>query len=136
MAQIINFSDTSQPTDDALTDLQDLLNDKLQGVETEIAKHMQSAAELIPAISDHLIGAGGKRLRPLLTLSAARISGYHGKDDVTMAAAVEFCIPLPYFMMMSSMIAICAAAKKRPAPFGEIRPAFWSETFCWVRRFA
>ena len=90
MAQIINFSDTPQTTDDALVDLQDLFSDKLQGVETEIAKHMQSAAELIPAISDHLIGAGGKRLRPLLTLSAARLSGYQGKDDITMAAAVEY----------------------------------------------
>ena len=90
MAQIINFSDTPQKTDDALTDLQHLFSDKLQGVETEIANHMQSAAELIPAISDHLIGAGGKRLRPLLTLSAAQISGYQGKDDITMAAAVEY----------------------------------------------
>ena len=90
MAQIINFSDTSQPTDDALVDLQDLFSDKLQGVETEIANHMQSAASLIPDISDHLIGAGGKRLRPLLTLSAARLSGYQGKDDITMAAAVEY----------------------------------------------
>lgn len=90
MAQIINFSDTSQPTDDALADLQDLFSDKLQGVEAEIAKHMQSAADLIPAITDHLIGAGGKRLRPLLTLSAAQISGYGGKDDITMAAAVEY----------------------------------------------
>ncbi len=90
MAQIINFSDTSRPTDDALAALQELFAAKLHGVETEIAKHMQSAADLIPAISDHLIGAGGKRLRPLLTLSAAQISGYQGKDDVTMAAAVEY----------------------------------------------
>ena len=90
MAQIINFSDTSQPTDDALVDLQDLFSDKLQGVETEIANHMQSAASLIPDISDHLIGAGGKRLRPLLTLSAARLSGYQGKNDITMAASVEY----------------------------------------------
>lgn len=90
MAQIINFSDTSRPTDDALAALQELFSAKLQGVETEIAKHMQSAADLIPAISDHLIGAGGKRLRPLLTLSAAKLAGYDGKDDVTMAAAVEY----------------------------------------------
>lgn len=90
MAQIIHFSDTSRQTDDALAALQALFGNKLQGVETEIAKHMQSAADLIPAISDHLIGAGGKRLRPLLTLSAAKLAGYQGKDDVTMAAAVEY----------------------------------------------
>lgn len=90
MAQIFNFSDSAGPTDDALAELQGLFADKLRYVETEIAKHMQSAADLIPDISDHLIGAGGKRLRPLLTLSAARLSGYQGDDDVTMAAAVEY----------------------------------------------
>ena len=90
MAQIINISDTPRQTEDALDALQSLFSDKLQGVETEIAKHMQSAAELIPEITDHLIGAGGKRLRPLLTLSAARLSGYDGKFDVIMAASVEY----------------------------------------------
>ena len=45
---------------------------------------------LIPEVSDHIIGAGGKRLRPLLTLSAARIAGYRGNHHITMAAAVEF----------------------------------------------
>ncbi|MGC6534841.1 MAG: polyprenyl synthetase family protein [Parvibaculales bacterium] len=90
MAEIINFSESARPTDDALTDLHKLFATDLDGVEAEIAKHMQSAAEMIPAISDHLIGAGGKRLRPLLTLSAARLAGYQGKHHVTMAAAVEY----------------------------------------------
>ena len=45
---------------------------------------------MIPAISEHLIGAGGKRLRPLLTLSAARLSDYAGHHHITMAAAVEY----------------------------------------------
>ncbi len=90
MAEIINFSETTRGTDDALTDLQSLFADDLQKTELEISKHMQSAADLIPAISDHLIGAGGKRLRPLLTLSAAKLCGYEGQSHITMAAAVEY----------------------------------------------
>ncbi len=92
MAEIINFSETAHATDDVLGELQLLFADELRGVEDTIAKHMHSAATLIPDISEHLIGAGGKRLRPLLTLSAARLSG-HEKDDthpILMAAAVEY----------------------------------------------
>ena len=90
MTKIINFSESRRSTDDALSDLQTLFADDLQKVEQAIAHHMQSAAALIPEIGDHLIGAGGKRLRPLLTLSAARLSGYAGQDHITMAAAVEY----------------------------------------------
>ena len=90
MAEIINFSETARPTDDALAELQALFAEELKGVERAIADHMHSAAELIPAVSDHLIGAGGKRLRPLLTLSAARLCDYQGSHDIIMAAAVEY----------------------------------------------
>lgn len=90
MTKIINFSESRRHTDDALSDLQALFGDELRRVETEISNHMKSAAALIPEIGDHLIGAGGKRLRPLLTLSAARLSGYDGDDHITMAAAVEY----------------------------------------------
>ncbi len=90
MAEIINFSETTRGTDNALADLQSLFADDLQRTELQISKHMQSAADLIPAISDHLIGAGGKRLRPLLTLSAAKLCGYKGDGHITMAAAVEY----------------------------------------------
>ena len=90
MTKIINFSESRRHTDDALSDLLVLFGDDLQQVEQAIADHMKSAADLIPTISRHLIGAGGKRLRPLLTLSAARMTGYQGKDHITMAAAVEY----------------------------------------------
>jgi len=47
-------------------------------------------APRIPEISAHLIEAGGKRLRPILTLAAARLCGYEGEDHVKLAATVEF----------------------------------------------
>lgn len=47
-------------------------------------------APRIPEVTAHLVEAGGKRLRPLLTLAAARMLGYPGDDHVKLAATVEF----------------------------------------------
>lgn len=47
-------------------------------------------APLIPQVTAHLIDAGGKRLRPMLVLSAARLLGYRGRDHLLLAATVEF----------------------------------------------
>ena len=55
-----------------------------------IKKGMASSVELIPDLARHLIESGGKRLRPLLTLAAAKAGGYEGDGHVRLAAAVEF----------------------------------------------
>ncbi len=57
-----------------------------------IRDRMASDVPLIPALADHLIAAGGKRLRPMLTIAAARASGGdRGIDSpLKLAAAVEF----------------------------------------------
>lgn len=47
-------------------------------------------APRIPEVTAHLVDAGGKRLRPLLTLAAARLCGYQGPYHVHLAATVEF----------------------------------------------
>ena len=47
-------------------------------------------APRIPEVTAHLVEAGGKRLRPLLTLAAARLCGYDGEHHVRLAATVEF----------------------------------------------
>ncbi|MEM1040652.1 MAG: polyprenyl synthetase family protein [Pseudomonadota bacterium] len=49
-----------------------------------------SDVEMIPEVAKHLIDSGGKRLRPMLTLSAATLCGYQGDAHVTLAASVEF----------------------------------------------
>ena len=47
-------------------------------------------APRIPEVTSHLIGAGGKRLRPMLTLAAARLFDYSGSKHLKLAATVEF----------------------------------------------
>ena len=54
------------------------------------ARMASEHAPRIPQVTAHLVEAGGKRLRPLLTLAAARLSGYEGPYHVHLAATVEF----------------------------------------------
>jgi octaprenyl-diphosphate synthase len=71
--------------------LSEALADDMAAVNTLIAARMASEhAPRIPEVTAHLVGAGGKRLRPMLTLAAARMCGYEGADHVNLAATVEF----------------------------------------------
>ena len=62
----------------------------MAGVDALITDRLQSPVPVIPALADHLIAAGGKRLRPLLTVAAARLAGGEGDACLKLAAAVEF----------------------------------------------
>ncbi len=62
----------------------------MAGVDALIADRLQSPVSVIPALAEHLIEAGGKRLRPLLTVAAARLVGGGGEGALKLAAAVEF----------------------------------------------
>jgi octaprenyl-diphosphate synthase len=75
---------------DALTVLMDLLHDDLAACNRTIVARMDSPVALIPQLAAHIVAAGGKRLRPLLTLAAARLCGYAGERHVKLAACVEF----------------------------------------------
>ena len=71
--------------------LADALSSKMGAVNTLIRDRMASEnAPRIPEVTAHLVEAGGKRLRPLLTLATARLCGYDGEHDVRLAATVEF----------------------------------------------
>lgn len=67
-----------------------LLSHELLATEAEIALRMHSPVGLIPDVAHHLVDAGGKRLRPILTLAAAKICGGGGTPAVKLATAVEF----------------------------------------------
>ncbi|MBB4837629.1 octaprenyl-diphosphate synthase [Sphingomonas kyeonggiensis] len=59
-------------------------------VNAVILDRMQSEIPLIPELAGHLIAGGGKRMRPMLTLAAARLLNYPGTRHHRLAAAVEF----------------------------------------------
>jgi len=70
--------------------LMDLVGDDLKQVNQTILDRMHSPIALIPQLAGHIIAAGGKRLRPLLTLGAAKLVGYEGDRHITLAACIEF----------------------------------------------
>jgi octaprenyl-diphosphate synthase len=67
-----------------------LLAEDLAAVDALIHHHMASPVGVIPNLAAHLIDAGGKRIRPLITLAAARLLGGGGDGPRKLAAAVEF----------------------------------------------
>lgn len=71
--------------------LADLLTTDMEAVNRLIRARMASEhAPRIPEVTAHLVEAGGKRLRPMLTLAAAHICGYGGPYHIHLAATVEF----------------------------------------------
>ncbi|NNF23866.1 MAG: polyprenyl synthetase family protein [Rhodobacteraceae bacterium] len=71
--------------------LADHLAEDMAAVDALIRERMVSQhAPRIPEVSAHIVGAGGKRLRPMLTLAAAEMCGYQGAYHRHLAATVEF----------------------------------------------
>ncbi|MGH1369683.1 MAG: polyprenyl synthetase family protein [Maritimibacter sp.] len=67
------------------------LSDDLKAVERMIRERTTSKnAPRIPEVTAHLMEAGGKRLRPMLTIASARLCGYEGDKHIQLATAVEF----------------------------------------------
>jgi octaprenyl-diphosphate synthase len=91
LAVIVKFDDGrkkgQRPNIDALVAL---TADDLTQVNQLIVQRMQSKVELIPRLAGHIVAAGGKRLRPMLTLAAARLCGFEGTRHHALAAVVEF----------------------------------------------
>jgi len=85
---------TVQGAEDALSALVTLVGDDLEACNRAIVQRMDSPVALIPQLAAHIVAAGGKRLRPLLTLASARLCGYAGTAGrarhVDLAACVEF----------------------------------------------
>jgi octaprenyl-diphosphate synthase len=80
-------NEARQPSLDALIRL--TAND-IEEVNKAILVRAQSHVELIPELAGHLINSGGKRIRPMLTVAAARMCGFEGTHHVKLATSVEF----------------------------------------------
>ena len=89
MALLANASQTAKGRA-SLDRLNALVAADLVQVNAVILARMQSPVALIPQLAGHIIAAGGKRLRPMLTLASSRLCGYRGDRHVALAAAVEF----------------------------------------------
>jgi octaprenyl-diphosphate synthase len=66
-----------------------LVGDDLDAVEAEIRRELDSPVTLIQEMGGYIASAGGKRLRPILLLLAARLAGYRGPRGVRLACVVE-----------------------------------------------
>ena len=74
----------------AYLELKNSLGDKLQKVENLIQEKLKSEVNLIQKMSNHHLRSGGKRLRALLTLESAKLTGYKEDNrDINLAACVE-----------------------------------------------
>ena len=62
----------------------------MERVNATILSRTGSEVTMIPEVANHLISSGGKRLRPMLTLAMANLTGYSGDGHIKLAASVEF----------------------------------------------
>jgi len=67
-----------------------LARDDMQAVDRLIASSLESDVALVSQVSRYIVASGGKRLRPLIVLIAARALGYEGEQHVRAAATIEF----------------------------------------------
>ncbi len=73
-----------------LNTIQRLAAADMQAVDTLIRARLASDVALVNQVGEYIIGAGGKRLRPMLLLLAARALGHRGADAHQLAAVIEF----------------------------------------------
>lgn len=75
---------------DGVNALVQLTRADMERVNAMILSRTGSDVTMIPEVANHLIESGGKRLRPMLTLATAALSGYRGDGHIKLAASVEF----------------------------------------------
>ncbi len=82
----------AEKTTDALSfdDVATLAHDDMQAVDRLIAVSLESDVALVSQVSQYIVMSGGKRLRPLIVLLAARALGYEGEQHVRAATIIEF----------------------------------------------
>src|SRR6202044_779570 len=87
VAVIVPFESPSSASIDQLVAL---VAADMARVNATILTRTGSEVTMIPEVANHLISSGGKRLRPMLTLAMANLTGYSGDGHIKLAASVEF----------------------------------------------
>lgn len=88
MGVVISLEEKSLPS--GIDGLLDLVAADMGRVNQTILSRAASDVSTVPAVANHLIASGGKRLRPMLTLATAGLCGYSGAGHIKLAASVEF----------------------------------------------
>jgi octaprenyl-diphosphate synthase len=78
------------PATPAIDEVKELAAADMQAVDRLIRESLQSDVALVSQVSEYIVTSGGKRLRPLIVLLAARALGYGGDHHVHSAAIIEF----------------------------------------------
>jgi octaprenyl-diphosphate synthase len=73
-----------------LNDIRALVASDLAAVDAEIRRQLASDVALVNQVGDYIVGGGGKRLRPLLVVLAARAAGAQDSAHIPAAALIEF----------------------------------------------
>jgi octaprenyl-diphosphate synthase len=87
VAVIVPFE---SPSGASIDHLVELVAADMERVNATILSRTGSEVTMIPEVANHLISSGGKRLRPMLTLAMAGLTGYSGDGHIKLAASVEF----------------------------------------------
>ncbi len=69
---------------------QNSVKDEFGAVNHLIGARLNSNVDLVVNVGDHIVNAGGKRLRPLVVILSAMANDYRGKNHITAAAVIEF----------------------------------------------
>ena len=75
---------------DFFEDFSNWLQKDLNEVNKIILETLETDSSLVTDLSNHIIQAGGKRIRPLLTLATSKLCGYSGKRHLSLASVIEF----------------------------------------------
>ena len=78
------------PVSVSFEDIVALARSDMQAVDRMISQSLESDVELVSQVSEYIVMSGGKRLRPVIVVLAARAFGYEGEHHVRAAAIIEF----------------------------------------------
>lgn len=90
MTTVASLLPAQSPDRLTFSDIQSMGQDDMAAMDALIRNRLTSNVLLINQIGEHIVGAGGKRLRPRMHLLAARALGYKGTDHLQLAAIIEF----------------------------------------------